>query len=426
MDLPRRLADRRRPRLADLQAAASRPVLVVLAANVVARGLGFLFPVLLTHAIGRSEFATVIFLVNFGFFVGELVLTGYPSALTQVLASEGDAGRRGAWLAAAVTAGIPLLVASITIGAVLAAQAEAPPLLLALVILGLSIDAYYFGLLRGLQRFGLLAAYRISANLAQLLLLGIAAALGFASVELAVAIYSFVYLVPIAVIEARTSVLAGAIRSGVAFGRDRLRRLTAFAIPSLVSGTAFAAIIGFDVFFVRIFTPESLADYGAARTLALPVTLVPFSIGVVLMPRVAAASAGERGAHLSRALRAVILASLAAWLGYALVGKLIVDLMLPASYAGATDGLRYLVPAMTAIGPYSILSQWWSGLGRPEVPAISLSVGAVVTVVGHLVMTSRLGTPGAAAAIGAGSLTALLLIGGYTVRHWRAASAVKG
>ena len=59
-------------------------------------------------------------------------------------------------------------------------------------------------------------------------------------------------------------------------------------------------------------------------------------------------------------------------------------------------------------------------------PAISLSVGAVVTVVGHLVMTSRLGTPGAAAAIGAGSLTALLLIGGYTVRHWRAASAVKG
>ena len=394
-----------------------RPVIVVLAANVVSRGLGFLFPVLLAHGVDRPAFATAIFVINSGFFVGELVLTGYPTALTRFVAIDTDARARGAWLASAVAGGVPLFVASAAIGVALAIAGDAPPALLVIVILGLSIDAYYFGLLRGLGRFGLLSVYRVSANFLQLVLLALVIVLGAASLELAVVIYAFVYLGPIAVIELRHAILRGMLLPGIGPARDRLVSLTRFAVPALVSGTAYAAIVGFDVFFVRVYAPAALADYGAARTLALPIALVPFSVGVVLMPRVAAAAPREHRRLLGRAMAAVLGATLAAGAAYALLGEWTIELVFPASYAGAADGLRYLVPAIGLIGPYSIMAQWWSGIGRPALPAACLSAGAAVTIAGHLVLTSRLGAPGAGFAIGAGTGTALVLLAGVTIRH---------
>jgi O-antigen/teichoic acid export membrane protein len=402
-------------------AVMARPMVMVLMANVVARGLGFLFSVLLAHGVDRSAFATAIFLISSGFFVSELVLTGYPMALSRFVAIDTDAREQGAWLVSAVAGGVPLFAVSTAIGAALAVAGDAPPALLVVVILGLSIDAYYFGLLRGLGRFGLLSSYRVAANLLQLVLLAAAIAAGIATLELAVVVYAFVYLGPIAAIELRYRILGGILALGVVPDRDRLARLTSFAVPALVSGTAYAAIVGFDVFFVRVFAPDALADYGAARTLALAVALVPSSVGVVLMPRVAAAAAADRPRLLYRAMWAVVAGTIAAGVAYALLGEWTIKLLFPPAYAGAAEGLRYLVPAIGLIGLFSILAHWWSGTGRPELPAACLSVGAAVTIVGHVALTSRLGVPGAGLAIGAGTATGLALLG--IVTALRVASA---
>ena len=149
----------------------------------------------------RHDFALVYLFINMGFFTGELVLTGFPTAMARQIASEKVPSERGAWIPPALLGGLPLLGVSVIAAETLAATANAPAGLTALVVIGLSIDAYYFSVLRGLEEFALLGAYRSAAALIQLLFLVAVVAAGIVSVELVVVIYSFVYLVPIAVIQ---------------------------------------------------------------------------------------------------------------------------------------------------------------------------------------------------------------------------------
>ena len=107
-----------------------------------------------------------------------------------------------------------LLVISLGAGVVFAMRGDASPGLLALVIVGLTIDAYYFGGLRGLGGFGTLVAYRVSANLTQILIVVLAWRFGVATVPVIVAAYSLSYLVPMIAIEVeiRTDAVLGATR----------------------------------------------------------------------------------------------------------------------------------------------------------------------------------------------------------------------
>jgi len=365
-----------------------------------------------------------MFLINTGFFAGELVLTGFPTAMTRALAAERDATRRASWIVAALLGGVPLLFISVGLGAALATRGDAPVGLLTVVIAGLTIDAYYFALLRGLRRFGWLAIYRVAANLAQLLVIvALALVVGVTlSLELVIAVYSLIYIVPIVVIELVDGPARQALRRPAGRGLDRATEraevidLTRFAIPALLSGTAYGAILGFDVFFVRIFAPESLADYAAARSLALPMLLVPFALSVVLLPQVAAAPRHDIGRLLRRAVSIAAVAALAGWVAFLLLGPTVIDLFFPPSYADAIAPLTTLVPAVALLGIYSILSGWMMGIGRPWTTAICLATGAVVTIAGQVTITSQYGAVGAGIAMGLGAGTALVL-GGIAV--WR-------
>ena len=185
----------------------------------------------------------------------------------------------------------------------------------------MSIDAYYFSVLRGLEEFALLGAYRSAAALIQLLFLVAVVAAGIVSVELVVVIYSFVYLVPIAVIEAARRplfrTLAGARRA-----TRPIRGLLRYAIPSLIIGLSYGAIFGLDVFFVRLGAPESLPDYLGARTLVQPMTLIPFAITIVLLPKLTRAREDERTRLLVRALVVTVSVAVVGALAYFTVDRL--------------------------------------------------------------------------------------------------------
>lgn len=391
------------------------------AGNVIARALGFLFPVVLVRTLPRDEFALVYFYIATGFFVGELVLAGFPTSLTRFLAAPADRPL-GAWWWSSLVAGLPLLLASALVGSFVATDAHADPILLALVVLGLSIDAYYFGSLRGLGRFTLLAGYRIGANLAQIVLLVVASWADVASVPVVVAIYAFTYLVPILVIE----LAAGPVRRILA-GRPRpslklMRAMTAFAIPALISGTAYAAILGLDVYWVRTLAPTALADYSAARALVMPMGMVSFAIGIVLMPRVAAAQAGVAIGMLRDAVAVTAGSVILAVVAYAFLADIVVRLVYPESFVGAAALVPWLATAVGVIGIYSVVTQWWLGRSRPVVPAASLVVGALVASVAHLVLDPTWGGRGAALAMSGGALVALGLLGVATIRVTRASA----
>jgi O-antigen/teichoic acid export membrane protein len=386
---------------------------VVFAGNVVARGLGFLFPILLARAVAKDEFGTVYFFIGTGFFVSELVLTGFPTAMTRYISSDGPGG---GWLSSAVAGGVPLLLVSLLAGEALALVVDAPPGLMSMVVIGLTIDAYYFGLLRGLRRFKLLASYRVSANLTQLVLLLGAVAADVASTGVAVAIYSFVYLIPIAVIEVRRGPLRAALRGAVGPSAARIRVLGRFAVPALVSGTAYAALTQADVFFVTLLAPEALPDYAAARSLAQPVMLVPYAIAIVMLPAVAAAGEDERWRMLRRATSVTAVLGAALCGLYLTLGSQLVDFVFPAGFGPAADSVSLLVAALALMGLYSVLSQWWMGIGRPGTPAVTLTAGAVVAIGLQFALTPAHGGVGSAGAIAAGVGVALLSLAAATLR----------
>lgn len=390
---------------------------IVFVGNVLARGLGFVFPLALAHLTSRADFALVYFFVATGFFVGELVLTGFPVAVTRHLAAEGGNPLHGRWLLAGMAGGIPLLAVSVIAGEILAGVAGAPPFLMSLVVVGLTIDAYYFASLRGLQSYGLLVSYRIAANVAQLLLLTAAAATGTLTVPLAVIIFGFSYLVPIALIELRFGPIRRLLRNRLDVTRQDLRELALFAVPALVSGTAYGAVLGADVFFVSLFAPAALADYGAGRALSLPMLMVPYAVSIVLLPRASASSAEERIGLLKGPLLVAAGLGAAAAGAYLVLGATAVALLLPESYEAATGPMRIIAPALAILGTYSVLSQWWFGQGRPRQPAVSLTFGAIVSVASHALVTSQHGAVGSGISVGAGAGSALLVLGVWTMRE---------
>lgn len=401
------------------QAALWKSAAIVFAGNTVARALGFAFPVVLAHLLNRDDFALAYFFINGGFFVAEFVTASYATAVIRHIASETEPTRQGTWLMAALVRGAPMLFLAAIVGESVSAVAGAPPLLMTVMVIGLSIDIYYFGALSGLQKFGTLVGYRTAANLAQLVLLAVLAYLAVDSVPTVVTLYALVYLVPIVVIETLRGPVRSVLKTAHRPTRADFSALTRFAVPALVAGLAYGGVLGLDVVLVRLLATDELATYGAARALALPMTMIPLALGVVLLPRVATTPEGERWRLLVRTVALTSVLSLIAGLGYLVLGGFAVDTAFPASYHGATEALHALVPALGLLGIYVVLSQWCLGAGFPKLPAWSLTLGALSASGADMVLIPRYGAVGAGIGMSIGLIVAIGLLAWLLSRRVR-------
>jgi O-antigen/teichoic acid export membrane protein len=405
------------------QPALWKSTVVVFSGNALARALGFAFPVVLAHLINRDDFAIAYFFINAGFFVAELVTASYATAMIRNIAAERTLARQGTWLVAAMLRGVPLLFLAAIVGETVSAIAGTAPLLMTVMVVGLSIDIYYFGALSGLQKFGTLVGYRIAANATQLILLALLAYLGVKSVSTLVTLYALVYVVPILAIEAVHAPVWSMFKHARWPASSDFTALTRFAMPTLVAGLAYGGVLGFDVVLVRVLAEDELAIYSAARALTLPMTMIPLALGVVLLPRVAATPEAERWRLLIRAVVAACVLSVVVAFAYFVLGGFAIDAMFPAQYHSAISALHALVPALGLLGIYVVLSQWCLGAGFPTLPAWSLSVGALAASGADLILVPIYGAPGAGIGMAIGMLVAIGLIGWLLLRRARQSSS---
>jgi O-antigen/teichoic acid export membrane protein len=290
--------------------------------------------------------------------------------------------------------------------------AGAPAGLMSIVVLGLSIDGFYFSALTTLEEYRLTVVYRCIANTGQLILLACAVAAGVASVGVVLAIYALIYFVPILAIEAYRGPVraAGWRRTGAT--ADRIRRLTSFAVPSLVAGLSYGVIFGGDVFLVRILARQDSAVYAAARALAVPLIIAPTAIGTMVQPETAGAAPDEQWAMLRRVLAAGIGIAVVGSLAYVVLAGPLVSVFYGHAYEAAVSQLRLVAVALAVLGVHTLVQYWCLGAGLPRIPAISLVCGASITAVVGLFAVPRLGGAGAAIAIAVGmtAATGVLLV----------------
>jgi O-antigen/teichoic acid export membrane protein len=251
----------------------------------------------------------------------------------------------------------------------------------------------------------------------QLLLLAVMAYLAVDDVQTVVTLYALVYLIPLVAIETAAKPVWSLLRAADRPSRTEFRKLSRFAAPALIAGLAYGGILGLDVVLVRVLASDQLATYGAARALALPMTMIPLALGVVLLPRVAATSEGERWHLLVKAMAVTTLLSLIVGVAYFLLGGFALEVVYPASYRGATTTLHALVPGLGLLGLYVVLSQWCLGAGFPKLPAWSLSLGALTASVADAFLIPRYGAPGAGIGMTIGMVVAIAVLGRLLVHR---------
>jgi O-antigen/teichoic acid export membrane protein len=372
-----------------------------------ARAIGFLFPVLLTHLETRPAFGLIYFFIGAGFLVSEFSTSTYPVAMITLGAGERGAVPVGRWFSAAALGSVPAVLVAVICGEFLSYVAGAPAGLMTVVVLGLSLDGFYFSALTTLEEYRLTVVYRCIANIGQLVLLACAVAAGVASVGVVLAIYALIYVVPIAAIEAYRGPVrvAGWRRTGASAAR--IRRLTSFAIPSLVAGLSYGVIFGGDVFLVRLLARADSAVYAAARALAVPLIIAPTAIGTVVQPETAGAAPEDQWRMLQRVLAAGVGIALIGTLAYAALAGPLVSLFYGHDYLEAASQLRLVAAALAVLGVHTLLQYWCLGAGLPRLPAVSLVCGATIAAAVGVFAVPRLGGNGAAIAIAVGMTAAV-------------------
>lgn len=155
-------------------------------------------------------------------------------------------------------------------------------------------------------------------------------------------------------------------------------------------------VIRSDLLLVNFFLGTADAGvYSIAVQIADTLLLLPVTVGMILLPRVA----GERGGGeevTARVLRhtAMLLAALCLAAGV-LVGP-VVRLLYGAEFEGSILATRLLLPGVLALGLNGVLMNHFGGRGMPAITALAPAAGLALNVGLNLYVVPRYGIAGAA------------------------------
>ncbi|HZN04061.1 MAG TPA: polysaccharide biosynthesis C-terminal domain-containing protein, partial [Candidatus Polarisedimenticolia bacterium] len=124
--------------------------------------------------------------------------------------------------------------------------------------------------------------------------------------------------------------------------------------------------------------------------------LLPVTVGMILLPRVAGERSERQEEVTARVLRhtAMMLAGLCLAAGI-LVGPM-VRLLYGESFSGAILATRLLLPGVLALGLNGVLMNHFGGRGMPAITAVAPAAGLLLNVALNVAVIPRFGIAGAA------------------------------
>ena len=310
---------------------------------------------MLTHWESRPAFGLIYFFIGAGFLVAEFSTATFPVAMIMLAARERDDMAVGGCFVAAALGSIPAVLVAVGCGECLSYLAGAPAGLMSIVVVGLSIDGFYFSALTALEEYRMTIVYRCLANAGQLILLAVAVVAGIASVGVVLAIYALIYLVPIAAIELSRGPYAPFVGDGSmqapinqkAYGvccsvpRGWLilwRHLRRRRLPGAAS------------------CASGFRDLRRSTGAGLPLIIAPTAIGTVVAARTAGAPPEEQWAMLRRVVGAGIGIAVIGSLVYAVLAGPLVSLFYGHGYEQAASQLRLVAAALAVLGVHHCCS----------------------------------------------------------------------
>lgn len=328
----------RRLQTSDLSFLRSSGLLAV--GLAVARALGLGFSLLLGRALPVEEY---------GYITASLFVAGLLGVATQpfvqhnwarwISINRSNQVQLNRVVSSGVALQVILVLLTVLIAIPLVLLTKSFDFAAIIAFLGVTLFYSYNGLARGFESSWRLVAVFVASNLLQLLAVFAAYFLLRVTSPLpALMIYGLSYVLPVIYLAGRYPLPVRVTLQAV--DRGTFNGLVKSTIPLWVSHLAFVLSYGFDVVLLsRYWGDSAVGAYSMAKTLSLIFDFVPSGIGTILMPRIAALSAGRR-----RLVAISIAATMAVQLLFAIGFLLFYQPLVTAIF-----GVEYLVPPLTIL-----------------------------------------------------------------------------
>ena len=155
-----------------------------------------------------------------------------------------------------------------------------------------------------------------------------------------------------------------------------------------------------DLFIIAYFLNDvAVGLYSIAVSIAERIWIVSQSVSSVLFARVSNLNSDtERAQFTALVSRNVLFLSIIGGFGLFLLGKWIIFLLFGANYAGSTAPFLWLIPGIVLGSMSRIISNYFSGIGRPEINTYVAVFLTILNVGLNIVLVPKYGVVGAAIA----------------------------
>jgi O-antigen/teichoic acid export membrane protein/SAM-dependent methyltransferase len=206
--------------------------------------------------------------------------------------------------------------------------------------------------------------------------------------------------------------------------RSLFARMIPFGLKSYAGCLLAYLVIRSDMLLVNYFRGTAAAGvYSIAGQVADNLLLVPATIGLILLPKIASEEKSSQSSVTARVTRhAALLMTVLCAGAWVLAGPAI-SLLYGPGFREAIPATRWLLPGVWALGMNSILMQHFGGQGMPLVTVTAPLAGAVLNLSLNAFVVPRFGIVGAAITSSVSYATMLLLslrafLRGGGVRLW--------
>jgi len=412
-------------RLSPVRSLLLRRAALLSGSVALTRILGFGFSVVSARALTPANFGVVIYALALAN-LASILLFNSPAGLSRALArSHRDLHQQnvifsnylvivGCLLGASLLAAVPIGLAARLDGLVLVG-------LLANLVGTATLETYQ-ELQRGRERFLVVAAFNVLANLIQLLAVVGFLVIGWAQPGPYVIAFGLSSVLAATVVQLFSPLGVRFLRASVDWAR--IRESLRFVLPLVFDTACFMVWSGVDVLLLRAFTTlDVVGMYGAAKSLSYGALVAGSAIGTALLPQAARLLPDERSSYLRTFLPIVVGATLPAVVAIAVLAPWLLTLFFGPSYRAATPALAILACSTGMYGIGLTLEASWIAMGRPRLAAAGTAVAAAVAVITAPFLIGMAGMVGAALASAFGSAGRLVLLGTVTARSMRAGTS---
>ncbi len=394
-----------------------RDVFYTFSTEIFAVAINFAVGVVLARILTPAERGIMVLVMTFPWTIASFANLGYPQANIYLLGRKKYDARTilgNSLVAVAILGMLSVIVLSVTKRALLSTVLRGLPaeywLPLMLLVFAFLVDVMLLSILRARQRFDLFNLRRLVTPI--LMLVGFTIALALSNGRLSAAVGAYVVVTVLTAI--LSLILTGReVPLTLTFNRRLTGDSLRFGLKSYLQNLVGAINYRLDVYLLAFFlTPEQVAFYGVATSLAEVAWHIPDSVGMVLFPRLSNAPMEEIHQITAKVCRNTLAITGLIVAGLLAVGWLFVPLFYGPAYHAAVPPLLILLPGVMSMAIYKVLTRNFTSRNRQRIPILASGVALTLNLGLDWALIPRWGIAGAAIASTAGYTAAggILLI----------------